>query len=247
MTEKIKSRFYKFVITLVFILAVSAIYLYAFPSPTITYAGIVLLHAGAGLIAALCLIRFLWRFLRQLSLTAKIGWLLFTVSAGLGIVLLFTGTTRPQIKWLNMHIMAAGLAVVVLMAEAISRRLTLKTNLGLAKLRVATIVVLGAIAVGIGASAHALRDGRWLSSHLIKNPPIAPQSMDGEVTAQKAISFPARPRWLEVGIFQASFLWNPIAASAAIRTYSTTGTPQRIISPHLITSGTAKALSTCRT
>ena len=170
MPEGIKSRFYKFVTTLVFTLAVSAIYLYTFPSPTITYAGMVLLHAGGGLIAALCLIRFLWWFLRQLSLVAKIGWLLFTVSAGLGVVLIFIGTTRPEIKWLNMHIAAASLAVVVLMAEAISRRLTVKTNLGLAKLRVATVIILGAIAVGIGASAHALRDGRWLSSHVIKNP-----------------------------------------------------------------------------
>src|SRR4051812_34240200 len=139
MPEESKSRFYKFVIALVFILAVSAIYLYAFPSPTITYAGIVLLHSGAGLIAALCLIKFLWRFLRQISLIAKIGWLLFTVGAGLGVALIFTGTTRQEMKWLNMHIAAASLAVVVLMAEAISRRLTLKTNLGLAKLRIAIV------------------------------------------------------------------------------------------------------------
>src|SRR5262249_6404877 len=158
-----KSRFYKFVIALVFILALSAIYLYAFPSPTITYAGMVLLHAGAGLLAALCLIRFLWKFLRQLGLIARIGWLLFTVSAGLGILLTFTGTTRPEMKWLNIQIVAASLAVVVLMAEAISRRLTVKTNLGLGKLRVVTVVVLAAIAVGIAYSAHALRDGRWLS------------------------------------------------------------------------------------
>ena len=174
MPEKIKSRFYKFVVALAFVLTLSAIYVYAFPSPTITYAGIVLLHAGAGLIAALCLLRFLWRFLRQLSFTAKIGWLLFTVAAGLGIALIFTGTTRAEMKWLYMHIGAASLAVVVLLAEAISRRLTLKTNLGLAKLRVATVVLLAGIAVGVAAATHAIRDGLWLSSHVIKNPPIAP-------------------------------------------------------------------------
>src|ERR1051326_4832950 len=205
MPEKIKSRFYKFVVALVFILAVSAIYLHAFPSPTITYAGIVLLHAGAGLIAALCLVRFLWRFLHQLSLIAKIGWLLFTVSAGLGVLLTFTGTTRPEMKWLNLHIAAAGLAVVVLMAEAISRRLTLKTNLGLAKLRVATIIVLAAIAGGIGFSAHALRDGRWLSSHLIKNPPIAPVSMNEEGDGPKGNFFPSSAQVVSGGHIPSKF------------------------------------------
>src|ERR1051326_920917 len=205
MPEKIKSRFYKFVIALVFILAVSAIYLDTFPSPTITYAGIVLLHAGAGLIAALCLVRFLWRFLGRLSLIAKIGWLFFTASAGLGIWLTFTGTTRQEMKWLNMHIAAASLAVVLLLAEAISRRLTLKTSLGLAKLRLATVVVLGAIAVGIGASAHALRDGRWLSSHLIKNPPIAPQSMDGEGDGPKGNFFPSSAQVVSGGHIPSKF------------------------------------------
>ncbi|HET9281137.1 MAG TPA: tetratricopeptide repeat protein [Candidatus Angelobacter sp.] len=205
MPDKIKSRFYKFVIALVFILAISAIYLYAFPSPTITYAGIVLLHTGAGIVAALCLINFLRRFLRQLSLIAKIGWLLFTLGAGLGVALIFTGTTRPEMKWLNMHIAAASLAVVVLMAEFISRRLTLKTNLGLAKLRVATTVVLAAIAVGIAASAHAFRDGRWLSSHVIKNPPIAPQSMDGEGDGPKGNFFPSSAQVIRGGHIPSKF------------------------------------------
>jgi tetratricopeptide (TPR) repeat protein len=205
MPEKTKSRFYKFVIALVFILAVSAIYLYAFPSPTISYAGIVLLHTGAGIIVALCLVRFLWRFLRQISLIAKIGWLIFTVGAGLGVALIFTGTTRPEMKWLNMHMAAASLAVVVLMAEAISRRLTLKTSLGPAKLRIATVVVLAAIAVGIGFSAHALRDGRWLSSHVIKNPPIAPLSMNDEGDGPKGNFFPSSAQVVSGGHIPSKF------------------------------------------
>src|SRR5438270_4398827 len=149
MQPKISSRFYKFVVALVFVLALSAIYLYAFPAPTLFYAGMVLLHAGLGVIAALCLVRFLWRFLRQFSLTAKIGWLLFTVGAGLGVALIFTGTTRPEMKWLYMHIGVAASAVVVLAGEAIARRMAVKTNMGLAGLRVATVVMLAAIAVGI--------------------------------------------------------------------------------------------------
>ena len=96
--QKTKSRLYQFVIALVFVLAFSAVYLYAFPAPTIFYAGMVLLHTGAGVAAALCLARFLWRFMRQFSVAAKAGWLLFTISAALGIALIFTGTTRAELK-----------------------------------------------------------------------------------------------------------------------------------------------------
>src|SRR5436305_4355066 len=180
MQQKIKSRPYRFVIALVFVLVFSAVYLYAFPAPTIFYAGMVLLHTGAGVAAALCLARFLWRFMRQFSVAAKAGWLLFTISAALGIALIFTGTTRAELKWLYMHIAVATLAVVVLAAEALVRRLAVRTTLGLTKLRVATVILLAAVAAGVAVSARSLREGQWLTTHVIKNPPIAPLTMETE-------------------------------------------------------------------
>ncbi len=41
---------------LIILLFVSAVYLYIFPSPTLNYIAIVLLHAGLGIVAALFLI-----------------------------------------------------------------------------------------------------------------------------------------------------------------------------------------------
>src|SRR5215467_12118873 len=48
----------RFLAGAVMVLFLSAVYLYAFPSPTLVYAAAVLLHAGLGLIAAVCLLRF---------------------------------------------------------------------------------------------------------------------------------------------------------------------------------------------
>jgi len=45
----------------VFVLVVTAIYLYAYPSATLVYAGAVLLHTGLGVLVSLALVVFLFR------------------------------------------------------------------------------------------------------------------------------------------------------------------------------------------
>ena len=85
-------------------LAVSAAYLYTFPQATIFYAGVVLLHAFAGVITAALLLIALLRLLRNGSFLARAGWLLLTAGAGLGIVLIKTGTPRAEWNWLYFHI-----------------------------------------------------------------------------------------------------------------------------------------------
>ena len=65
-------------------LVISAAYLYTFPQPNIFYAGVVLLHALTGVIAAILLILALFRLLRNGSLFARVGWLLDGVEAELG-------------------------------------------------------------------------------------------------------------------------------------------------------------------
>src|SRR5215469_13232580 len=103
MFKRIHLSLSKFVARSVLVLFLSAIYLYAFPSPTLIYAGAVLLHAGLGLIAAVCLVFFCRRYMKNLSWTAKVGWLLLTVGALLGVVLIYLGTTRPMFRWLYLH------------------------------------------------------------------------------------------------------------------------------------------------
>ena len=61
---------------LVVALFVSALYLYVFPSPTLTYIGVVLVHAGIGILAALFLIPRLLDIFRRSSLSTDAAWLL---------------------------------------------------------------------------------------------------------------------------------------------------------------------------
>ncbi len=60
-------------------LTVSASYLYAFPQPNIFYAGVVLLHALAGVIATLFLLLLLPRWMRSRNLATRLGWILLTI------------------------------------------------------------------------------------------------------------------------------------------------------------------------
>ena len=52
-------------------LLISAAYLYAFPQPTVFYAGVVLLHAFSGVVAAVLLVPALIRLLRNGSFLAR--------------------------------------------------------------------------------------------------------------------------------------------------------------------------------
>src|ERR1700694_1048157 len=88
-------------------LVVSAVYLYAFPQANVFYAGIVLLHALVGVVASIYLAIFLFRVLRDGSILARFGWLLVFSAAILGIVLIKTGTSRPEWNRVYLHIALA--------------------------------------------------------------------------------------------------------------------------------------------
>src|SRR5580692_4798896 len=88
---------------LIVFLAISALYLYAFPQANIFYAGVVLLHALGGVIASILLISVLFRVLRNGSFLARTGWLLTSAGAIFGIILIKTGTPRAEWQWLYLH------------------------------------------------------------------------------------------------------------------------------------------------
>src|SRR5215510_14882368 len=69
---------------LVVLLFVSAVYLYVFLSPTLTYVAAVLLHAGFGVLTVLFLLPKLNQILSPKNLKENLGWLLIVVGAGLG-------------------------------------------------------------------------------------------------------------------------------------------------------------------
>src|ERR1700751_5003932 len=80
----------------VFFLAISAACLYAFPQPNIFYAGMVLLHAAGGGLAAILLVPVVFRLVRVGSLSSRMGWLLIAAGAVLGLILIKTGTPRTE-------------------------------------------------------------------------------------------------------------------------------------------------------
>jgi tetratricopeptide (TPR) repeat protein len=169
---------------LVGFLAVTAVYLYAFPQPNLIYAGVVLLHALGGVLAALLLIPFLFRRLRAESLTARGGWLLISAGAILGIVLIKTGTPRSEWNWLYAHIAISLAGVGLLIADKLGGRDSSRAAAGL---RVAMCL---AVLAGAGYGANYIRQG-WQTRLRIQNPEMPPESMNDEGDGANGPFFPS--------------------------------------------------------
>src|SRR5207244_6092626 len=124
-------------ITLAFTV-LSAIYLYAFPSANIPYLALVLGHVAAGFVVAALLIPTLVR-------SRSLGWIVTAIGAGLGVVLTFTGGSRPFAPLLYAHLGVSVLGVVLLLAAGRRR----------------PIVVFAALVIAVlalGGSAWAVRE-----------------------------------------------------------------------------------------
>ena len=78
----------------VLVLAITAVYLYAFPAANIPYAVAVLLHTGLGVLATLGILFFLFRGLSQEPLLARFGLLFLLAGGSLGIVLIKIGDRK---------------------------------------------------------------------------------------------------------------------------------------------------------
>ena len=103
-------------------LVVSAAYLYTFPQPNIFYAGVVLLHAVGGALAAILLIPAFLRLMRTGSLSSRVGWLLIAAGAIIGLILIKTGTSRPEWNKLYLHIVISLAGVGLLIAGWLGAR-----------------------------------------------------------------------------------------------------------------------------
>ena len=163
-------------------LAASAIYLYAFPAPTIPYAAAVLLHVGIGVVATVLLVPALMRAFREADSFAKIAWLVAFAGALLGCLLIATGTAHAEYKWLYAHIFVSALGVIL----TIVLRLDGTTGATVAKSAVAVV----AIAI-LGYGAWYQRNQRWNTANRIANPAIAPESMNDEGDGPQGFFFPS--------------------------------------------------------
>ena len=170
---------------LLLFLFVSAAYLYTFPQPNIIYAGVVLLHALGGVVAAILLALLLIRLLREGSILAGAGWLLVAAGAILGLILIKTGTPRMEWKWLYFHIVISLAGVALLIADKLGRRSSSQaaTSLLRAALCLATVAV-------IGYGAHYVRES-WQTRNRIQNPTMPPDNMNGEGDGPEGAFFPS--------------------------------------------------------
>ncbi len=145
---------------LVAFLVISAAYLYAFPQPNIVYAGVVLLHAFGGVLAAILMMMLFFRLLRTGSFSSRAGWVLIAVGAVLGLILIKTGTPRTEWNKLYLHIVISLAGVGLLIAGRMGSRewyeeKPARGGIGAAVLRV---VICLAVLGGIGYGARYIRE-----------------------------------------------------------------------------------------
>src|SRR5450631_2384583 len=88
---------------LIAFLVVSAIYLYAFPQANVLYAGVVLLHAIAGVVASVLLLLWLVRSWRQDGPLVRAGMVLLFLGAIPGLALIYTGALRAEWTLVYVH------------------------------------------------------------------------------------------------------------------------------------------------
>ena len=189
----------KLVRGLLFLLAVSAAYLYPFPQANFVYPAVVVVHTLGGIVATVAGAWVLVRLLRQGSWAWKSGWLLLGAGAVLGLVLVWTGTARSEFRWLYAHIIFCMAGVGCLMAEWLGRRarsFAQNANewgrLGFLSSHAMVRLLACFAALGLlGWAAHYQRENRWLRSSEISNPAMPPAGMDGEGDGPTGPFFPS--------------------------------------------------------
>ena len=169
-------------------LAVSAAYLYTYPQANVFYAGVVLLHASAGLVASVWLALLLTRLWRNGTVIARLGWVLLAGGAVLGLVLIRIGTASPEWNWLYVHIALSLAGVGLLLADWTGRWGWLSAGASGAAARV---LIFLAVLAGLGFAARYVRESAWLSRARIEDPSMPPATMNGEGDGPEGAFFPS--------------------------------------------------------
>ena len=168
-------------------LVVSAIYLYAFPQANVFYAGVVFLHAVAGVVASVLL---LFWVIRSLLLhpgepLVRVGMAFLFLGAIPGLVLIYTGALRTHWNLVYIHIGVSFLGAGLIAAAWLGDHGWLPRH---AVLRVAAVLAVLAVLAPV---ARYLREARWNQHGRIENPTLPPVSMDGEGDGPTGPFFPS--------------------------------------------------------
>jgi Flp pilus assembly protein TadD len=148
---------------------------------------VVLLHALAGVIAAILLVPALFRLLRNGSILERAGWLIIAAGAVLGLILIKTGTPRTEWKWLYLHIVISLVGAGLLIANKLGSRGHSASGAITMALRAALCLVVIAV---IGYGARYIRES-WQTRGRIQNPAMPPEDMNGEGDGPEGSFFPS--------------------------------------------------------
>ncbi len=172
------------------LLALTAAYLYGFPSATITYAVVDLLHVAAGVLVFLLLLAFLVPFLWSASNLARLGWILLAAGSLLGIVLIKIGTPHRFWDLLYAHITLSVLGTLLLLTDWLHSKGWLGQTSISSAFRFASLAIL---TFAISAGLWWMREVRWRDARAngIVNPLMPPDSMDHEGDGASGKFFPS--------------------------------------------------------
>jgi Flp pilus assembly protein TadD len=169
-------------------LTITAAYLYAYPSATISYAVVDLFHIAAGIAFTVLLVSYLIRLLPNETPFACFGWILLFAGAILGIVLIKVGTPIRLKPWLYAHIALCLLGTLCLLTSWVASRGWLGSGILQRGLGFVALLLLTA---GIAAGAWWTREIAWNKANRISNPLMPPESMDGEGDGPQGKFFPS--------------------------------------------------------
>src|SRR5260370_113055 len=169
-------------------LTVSAVYLYGYPSATISYFVVDLFHVAVGIVLTILVFFYVVPLLRHESLLARLGWILLAVGALLGIVLIKTGTPIRLKPWVYAHIALCVLGAFFLAISWLISKGWLGDGIVRRGLGFAALTLLMA---GIAAGTWWTREVAWKNANRISNPLMPPETMDSEGDGPQGKFFPS--------------------------------------------------------
>jgi Tfp pilus assembly protein PilF len=181
-TSFAKNSVSRILLLLIGFLVASAIYLYAFPQTNIFFAGVVLLHAVAGVVASILLLLWLIRSWRRGEPLFRVGMVFLFLGAIPGLALIYTGALRSDWTLVYVHIGVSFFGAGLVGASRISW-FSRHSLVG-----VATVLVVLAM---IAPIARYVRETRWNQHGRIENPALPPPTMNGEGDGPSGPFFPS--------------------------------------------------------
>ena len=171
-------------------LALSAGYLYGFPSATITYAVADLLHVVIGILVFVLLLILLVPLLWSGTSLSRVGWILLAAGTLLGLALVKIGTPHDLWNWLYAHIVLCVAGALLLLADWFRAKGWLGQTASNQALRFA-VLVLATFAISAGLWFAREVGWRGARANRIINPLTPPDSMDHEGDGSGGKFFPS--------------------------------------------------------